>query len=94
MNTTQFFLIIGLIGWQLITILTVTNDPEFSDVWVTFKFLNIIGTWIIPLFFMATRKEFLVIIIPMIIVTLIICIDKSPDSFYTIFKNHNHFTFG
>lgn len=93
MNPILFFFLICLTGWETATIHMVSTDPEFSDVWATFKLFNIMGMLLIILCFTAFPKEFIFISIFMTFMAAVVCIGKSEDSFYTIFKNRNNFTF-
>ncbi len=103
-NTARFTVLVFtclMAMWEIFTIYIVNHekDPDLSQAWIVFKLLIITGMWEIPVCFMTNPSiifsaKFWILVPGSVLLILTASFDGHPDSLHTIFKNHNHFTFG
>jgi hypothetical protein len=86
--------VLVLAVWQLVLLHSFTNDLDNMESWTVIRLFNISVTWILPVLALGNVKEICVSIsVYTIVMLVVVSCDNHPDSFLSIWKNRNTFTF-
>lgn len=86
------YYVLAMAVWQF-SLIRVFSDLKNMEAWTVIRLFDIGITWILLIFAFGSTKEICFLIFIYTIILLATLFSNSPDSFISIWKNRNTFTF-
>jgi len=86
------YYVLAMAVWQF-SLIRVFSDLKDMEAWTVIRLFDIGITWVLLIFAFESTREVCVLTFIYAITLLITLLSNSPDSFLSIWKNRNTFTF-
>lgn len=86
------YYVLAMAVWQF-SLIRVFSDLKDMEAWTVIRLFDIGITWVLLIFAFESTREICVLTLVYVIVLLTTLLSDSHDSFRSIWKNRNTFTF-